>query len=115
MEALPESEPLGPFALTGPVARADPRNTPMRGDIAHIALAGTYFVPYYVVPMQRMVGDMGANLRAEPNDASEIVYELSPGKRFDLLDATELWAWGCAGPGGKVGYVKLAELLDPFS
>ncbi len=61
--------------------------TPLRGDIAHIALAGRYFVPHYVVPLQRMVGDTGANLRAEPSDASEIVHDLSPGQRFDLLDS----------------------------
>jgi len=106
---------LGPFPLSGPVARPDPRRTPLRGDIAHIALAGIYFVPHYVVPMQRMVCDMGAHLRAEASEASEIVHDLSPGQRFDLLDSSREWAWGCAGENGPVGYVKLSELLDPSS
>ncbi len=50
----------------------------MRGDIAHIALAGTYFVPHYVVPMQRMVGDTGANLRVQPSDEAEILWTFRP-------------------------------------
>lgn len=110
-----DAVPQGPFVLAGPVERADPRTTPLRGDIAHIALAGRYFVPNYVVPIERMVGDMGANLRTEPSDASEIVHDLSPGQRFDLLDATGDWGWGCCSLNGPVGYVKLAELLDPYS
>lgn len=106
---------LGPFPLAGPVERPDPRRTPLRGDIAHVALAGRYFVPHYVVPLQRMVGDTGANMRAEASEMSEIVYDLSPGQRFDLLDSNLEWAWGCLGPEGPVGYVKINELLDPFS
>ena len=115
VKSPPDSGILGPFPLAGPVERADPRRTPLRGDIAHIALAGTYFVPHYVVPMQQMVGDMGANLRAEASEDSEIVWDLSPGQRFDLLDSAREWAWGCVGEHGPVGYVKLSELLDPFS
>ena len=115
MEALSESQPLGPFTLSGPVDKPDPRRTPLRGDIAHVALAGQYFVPHYIVPLQRMVGDTGANLRAEATEASEIVYDLSPGQRFDVLDTTREWAWGCCGPNGPVGFVRLNELLDPFA
>ena len=115
MDAVALPATLGPFQLSGPVAKPDPHGTPLRGDIAHIALAGTYFVPHYVVPMQRMVGDTGANLRAEPNDASEIIWDLSPGQRFDLMDSAREWAWGCVNDAGKVGYVKLSELLDPFA
>ena len=107
--------PQGPFVLSGPVERPDPRATPLRGDIAHIALAGRYFVPHYVIPLQRMVCDMGANLRAEPSDASEIVHDLSPGQRFDVLDTTGKWAWGCCSVNGPVGYVMLEELLDPVA
>jgi hypothetical protein len=110
-----EDLPLGPYALSGPVPRPDPRRTPMRGDIAHIGLAGRYFVPHYVVPMPRMVGDMGAALRAAPNHESEIVYDLSPGQRFDLLDSSGGWAFGCLSLEGPVGYVPLSDLLDPFA
>lgn len=107
--------PQGPFILSGPVDRPDPHGAPLRGDIAHIALAGRYFVPHYVVPMPQMVGDCGANLRAEPNDASEIVFDLSPGQRFDVLDTTREWAWGCLSLQGPVGYVRLTDLVDPFA
>ena len=107
--------PQGPFVLSGPVEEEDGRRLPLRGDLAHIALAGRYFVPNYVVPLQRMVGDMGANLRAGPSEAAEIVYDLSPGQRFDLLDITGDWAWGCCGPEGPAGYVRSDELLDPFA
>lgn len=106
---------LGPFALSGPTRKPDPHTTPLRGDVAHVGLAGIYFVPHYVVPLQRMVGDCGANLRAEASESSEIVYDLSPGQRFDLLDTTNEWAWGCIGINGPVGFVKLSELLDPHS
>lgn len=107
--------PQGPFILGGPVEGPDPRRTPLRGDIAHIALAGRYFVPHYVVPLERMVGDMGANLRAEASEDAEIVYDLSPGQRFYVLDTTRDWAWGCCSLDGPVGYVKLEELVDPFA
>jgi hypothetical protein len=105
---------LGPYALSGPVPKPDPRRTPMRGDIAHIALAGRYFVPHYVVPMQRMVGDMGGTLRAGPGHGTEIVFDLSPGQRFDLLDSAGEWAFGCVSLEGPVGYVPLSDLLDPL-
>ena len=105
--------PPGPFTLSGPVAKPDPRRVPVRGDLAHVALAGKYFVPHYVVPTPKVVGDMGANLRAEPSDESEIVYDLSPLQYFELLDIEGGWAWGCLGPEGPVGYVHVGELEDP--
>ena len=107
--------PLGPYSLAGPVDKPDPLRTPLRGDLAHIGLAGRYLVPHYVVPSQAMVGDCGANLRAGPSDESEIIHDLSPGQRFDLLDSAGQWAWGCLGLEGPVGYVRLSELEDPFA
>ena len=106
---------MGTFALSGPVEKPDPHRVPVRGDIAHIAMAGRYFVPHYVVPLQRMVGDCGANLRAEKTEMSEILYDLSPGQRFDVLDTTGDWAWGCVSVEGPVGYVRLSDLEDPFA
>ena len=49
----------GPFALAGPVARPDGA-LPLRGDLAHIGLAGKYFVPHYAVPQPRTVLPGGA-------------------------------------------------------
>jgi hypothetical protein len=105
--------PQGSFTLSGPVGKPDPRRVPVHGDLAHIGLAGRYFVPHYVVPQIKVVGDMGANLRAEPSEESEIVYDLSPLQRFELLDAEGGWAWGCLGIDGPVGYVRIEELEDP--
>lgn len=107
--------PLGPYRLSGPVEKPDPHSTPLRGDLAHIALAGRYLVPHYVDPMQQMVGDCGANLRAEPSEQSEILHDLSPGQRFDVLETAGQWAWGCVSLQGPVGYVMLADLEDPFA
>ncbi|HSG33033.1 MAG TPA: SH3 domain-containing protein [Sphingomonadaceae bacterium] len=107
--------PPGPFALGGPVGKPDPRRVPLRGDIAHIGLAGRYFVPHYVVPLQRMAGDMGATIHAGPSDESDVIEGLAPGQRFDVLDTSREWAWGCVSLEGPVGYVRLSELLDPFA
>jgi len=103
---------LGPFALSGPVAKPDPRRVPVHGDLAHIGLAGRYFVPHYVVPQPKVVGDCGANLRAAPSDDAEIIHDLSPLRPFELLDVERGWAWGCRGLDGPVGYVRIEELED---
>lgn len=112
-EPTDESIPLGPYSLAGPVAKHDPLRVPLRGDIAHIGLAGRYFVPHYVVPQQCMAGDMGATLFAGPSEDAEIIDGLAPGQRFDMLDSAGGWAWGCLGLEGPVGYIALADLVDP--
>jgi hypothetical protein len=104
---------LGPFALAAPVRKPDPRCVPLRGELAHVGLAGRYFVPHYVVPQAKVIGDCGANLRAGPSADAEIVYDLSPLQHFDLLDVERGWAWGCLGLEGPVGYVRVEELEDP--
>jgi hypothetical protein len=111
--ATGETAWLGPFTLSGPVGKPDPRRVPVHGDLAHIGLAGRYFVPHYVVPQPKVVGDCGANLRDAPSDDAEIVYDLSPLQRFELLDLERGWAWGCLGLDGPVGYVRVEELEDP--
>lgn len=103
----------GRFALAAPAEKPDPRRVPLRGELAHIGLAGRYFVPHYVVPQPKVVGDCGANLRAEPRDDAEIVHDLSPLQPFELLDVEGGWAWGCLGLEGPVGYVRIEELEDP--
>jgi hypothetical protein len=104
---------LGPFALAAKAEKPDPRRVPLRGELAHVGLAGRYFVPHYVVPQPKVVGDCGANLRAGPSEDSEIVYDLSPLQHFELLDVEGGWAWGCLGLEGPVGYVRIEELEDP--
>ncbi|MEL0210929.1 MAG: SH3 domain-containing protein, partial [Novosphingobium sp.] len=53
VEATPLSTDLpgGQLVLTRPADRSDKPHLPVRGDLAHIGLAGKYFVPHYAVPM----------------------------------------------------------------
>lgn len=104
----------GPFALAGPVARADPRRVPLRGDLAHIALAGTHFVPHYAVPQPRGVMPGGATLYAETDEGAEELCTLMEGDSFEVLDVTGGWAWGCLSLEGPVGYIRL-DRLEPLS
>lgn len=104
------SHPQGPYVLAGPVVRADPRRVPLRGDLAHIALAGKYFVPHYAVPQPRSVMPGGAPLLADPREGAEQLCVLLEGESFEVLDVTGIWAWGCLSADGPVGYVKADRL-----
>lgn len=101
----------GPYVLAGPVARPNPRRLPLRGDLAHIGLAGKYFVPHYAVPQPRTVMPGGAPLRSEPRDDAEEICSLMEGDSFEVLDIAGKWAWGCLSLEGPVGYVR-ADLLE---
>jgi hypothetical protein len=69
------------FALRGPMRIADPRHTPVRGDLADIRL-----------------------------DA-DTLETLADGATFGVLDISGGWAWGQAnGERGLVGYVALDQL-----
>jgi hypothetical protein len=98
------------FVLVGPMKIADPAHTPVRGDLAHIALAGRYFVPHYAVPQTRRIASGGAPLRAAARVDAETLAELAPGAPFDVLDIAGSTAWGQCGDGGLVGYVALDRL-----
>jgi hypothetical protein len=98
------------FALSGPSAKLDPAHLPVRGDLAHIRLAGKVFVPHYVVPVPYAVNGTGAELRATGRDDSAVITELATGTPFNVLDLAGKWAWGQVGEDGLVGYV-LAEAL----
>lgn len=88
---------------------------PVRGDLAHIRLAGQHFVPHYAVPMPHIAASTGATVRAAANPDAEMQARLEPGARFAVLDIAGNWAWGQvedeADDGmGAVGYVALSEL-----
>lgn len=100
----------GPFALAGPVVRPDPRKLPLRGDLAHIGLAGKYFVPHYAVPQPRTVLLGGARLLAGTDGDAEELCTLMEGDSFEVLDVVGAWAWGCLSLEGPVGYVHLDRL-----
>lgn len=98
------------FALTGPGATAEAGHLPVRGDLAHINLAGRYFVPHYAVPMPRVVAAGGATLRKTGRLDADPVDEVAGGAVFNVLDIAGSWAWGQVGENGFVGYLPLESL-----
>lgn len=105
------------FAMIGPMKITDPAHTAVRGDLAHIALAGRYFVPHYAVPQPRRIVAGGTALRAGTRPDAETLAELAAGSTFDVLDIAGQTAWGqvsvaSGGEGGLVGYVALAALEE---
>ena len=109
---LPPTHVQGPFALSGPVERPHGAGLPLRGDLAHIGLAGRHFVPHYAVPQPRAVMPGGASLRATPSEEAEELCVLAEGDSFELLDITGSWAWGCLSLAGPSGYVHI-DRLEP--
>jgi hypothetical protein len=99
----------GMLSLTGPSVTAEAGHLPVRGDLAHIKLAGRYFVPHYAVPMPHTAIAPAALRRAGKPDAEEIC-QLPQGACFDVLDIAGGWAWGQFGEDGPVGYVPLCDL-----
>ena len=110
MPAMSDLKPRATYALSGPQPKAEPGRTPLRGDLAHIGLAGKYFVPHYAVPQPRGVMPGGAALLAGPGDGAEELCSLMEGDSFEVLDVTGGWAWGCLGMNGPVGYIRVDRL-----
>ena len=102
--------PEGQLALAGPVAPPVKGVLPVRGDLAHIALAGTHFVAHYAVPTPMTAAQDGAALLCNPQDDAEQVVTLAAGDTVEVLDMTSQWAWGCCGPDGPTGYIRRAHL-----
>lgn len=102
--------PEGLLALTGPSVTAEAGHLPVRGDLAHVRLAGRYFVPHYAAPMPHCVVNGGAALRKASKSDAEAIEILPVGASFDVLDIAGGWAWGQYGEDGPVGYVLLTEL-----
>lgn len=100
----------GSLALTGPSITAEAGHLPVRGDLAHIKLAGRYFVPHYAAPMTHRVRGSAATLRKAAKAEADAIERLPAGARFDVLDIAGGWAWGQYGEDGPVGYVLLDEL-----
>ena len=103
----------GQYALSGPAKVRDPRITPIRGDLADIALAGKLFAPHYVVPMERAVTVAFAPLRKTPHDDAEQTSQLLAGERFMVLDIAGAWAWGFCKHDCYNGYLALDALGEP--
>ena len=54
----------------------DPAHTPVRGDLAHVRLAGRYFVPHYAVPALHSVIAGGAQLLSSSRSDAEVLAAL---------------------------------------
>ena len=103
----------GQYALSGPAKVRDPRITPIRGDLADIALAGKLFAPHYVVPMERAVAAPYAALLDTGREDAGQTSELLRGERFMVLDIAGRHAWGYCVHDCYNGYLALDALGDP--
>ncbi|ANU08568.1 SH3 domain-containing protein [Paraurantiacibacter namhicola] len=108
-----DSEIQGPYTLSGPVDRETARGLPIRGDLAHIGLAGRFLVPHYAVPQPRTVMPGGASLMTGTQDDATEVCSLMEGDSFEVLDVAGNHAWGCLTLEGPVGYIQL-DRLEPL-
>jgi len=97
------------YTLSGPVHRPSTA-IPLRGDLAHVALAGKYFVPHYAVPQPRTVLPGGAALVSAPSADGQEICTLMEGDSFEVLDLVGGYAWGCLSIDGPSGYVHLDRL-----
>lgn len=104
--------PSGQFTLSGPSEKLDAPHWPVRGDLAHVRLAGKVFVPHYAVPMPRCVVPCGAKLFAANDKGSELRQTLGGGTLFNVLDISGGWAWGQVGEDGFVGYLPMEALEE---
>lgn len=102
--------PRGLLALDGPVVRPAPGTLPLRGDLAHIALADRYLVAHYVVPQLCAIGPADAALKLTDDEAAPTIALLPAASSFEVLDHVGAWSWGCIGPAGPTGYVLTAQL-----
>lgn len=112
-EAADYPIPQSGVGLKGPVSRPELGTLPIRGDLAHVALATRYLVPHYVLPHIYTVGETDTSLKCTPETDSETVTELTAGSRFEVLDLVGDWYWGCVGPEGPTGYVAKSALISP--
>lgn len=102
--------PQGQYGLSGPAEKLDAAHWPVRGDLAHIRLAGRCFVPHYAVPMPRKVVADATKLMSGTKPDAELREVLTAGTVFNVLDLSGNWAWGQVGEDGFVGYLPVAAL-----
>ncbi|QYU69690.1 hypothetical protein J4558_06025 [Leptolyngbya sp. 15MV] len=101
--------PTEQLSLSGPVSRPEATRLPIRGDLAHVALARRYLVAHYVVPQVRVLAE-DATLRRTPRADADAVADWTAGSELEVLDCAGAWAWACQGPEGPSGYLPLAAL-----
>ncbi len=101
--------PTEQLSLSGPVSRPEATRLPIRGDLAHVALARRYLVAHYVVPQVRTLA-VDSSLLRTPRDDAEEVAALVAATEVEVLDCAGAWAWACLGPEGPTGYLPIAAL-----
>ena len=104
------SLPTGIVGLSGPVKKPAPGTLPLRGDLAHVALAGHYLAAHYVIPMARQLASGDATLKLMPRDDADEGATLPGHSAVELLDCEGDWAWITVGPEGPSGYVRMNAL-----
>jgi hypothetical protein len=104
--------PEGPLGLLGPVEKPAPGTLPLRGDLAHMALAGTHLAAHYVIPHARTIGPDGAYVFENTRDDSPVVTRFEGGTAIEVIDIAGDWIWACLGPEGPTGYIKADCLAD---
>ena len=109
-EAADYSLPQGIVGLKGPVKKPAPGTLPIRGDLAHIALAQSFLSAHYVVPHKRRIGDRDAVLKLAMRDDAGDGVTLSAGTPVELLDEAGDWLWVTRGPEGPSGYLRTGAL-----
>ncbi|AXK41989.1 MULTISPECIES: hypothetical protein [Erythrobacter] len=108
--SLPEKT----VGLKGRVERPAPGTLPLRGDLAHIALAEDFLAAHYVIPHVRQIGPQPVALKLAMRDDADTGATVDAGAEIELLDCAGDWAWIACGPKGPSGYVRL-DALAPAS
>ena len=110
------------FALAGPRSVGETAALPVRGDLAHVRLAGQVFVPHYAMPSAYRACH-AVTVLANAQDDAEPTGTLAAGETFEVLDILHDWAWGVAADtqapdagqsAAAVGYVRLSA-LEPLA
>jgi len=104
------SLPEGVIGLTGPVEKPEAGTLPLRGDLAHIALAGRYLAAHYVVPICRRIGPEDVVLRLAMHDDAEAGATIEADSIVEVLDTAGKWAWVACGPDGPSGYLQVKDI-----
>ena len=102
--------PEGPYRLSGPLARPEQGQLPLRGDLAHIALLGTHLAAHYVIPNMATIGSRDVVLKLAPADDADDHHSVASGSSIELLEIAGAWAWVCCGAEGPAGYCKTSNL-----
>ena len=96
-----------------PIAKFDPRLTPVRSDLAAARLRGIVEAPRYAAGLPLQVIAASAPLRRAPGGAAPLETEALFGERVTVYDGAEGWAWGELERDGYVGYLPRVALGEP--